>query len=252
MKKTFILIATAVTLIVLSCTKPESEKEETVTTVTLKSTVAAGTAINKGSTVTLSLGTDASKTVTWTSKPDTGLTISASGNAASVQFKSSGTYTITGTYGPLTGSNTYTVKDTGAATPPSSYKDLAFSSNEELVLTAKKLGDTVANGGIQIGGYTTLSYPCGSWTRFTQQVSGTTLTINFTGLLEALVPCNTGTSVVYVGGGGITSMAAGATYQLVINFNGQTYTGSIAKSAAGKFTITWPYTTGVKISPLSF
>jgi hypothetical protein len=179
-----------------------------------------------------------------------GLTISVSGNTASVQFNANGSYTITGTLGNSSGSSVFTVKDTVVALP-SSYKDLAYAAGEELVLTAKKLGDTAAGGGIQIGGYTTQKYPCGSWTKFTQSVSNNTLTVNFNGLLESLHPCSTGTAVVYVGGGGITAMTAGATYQLVINFKGQSYTGSIVKSAAGNFTITWPYTSGVKISPLS-
>jgi hypothetical protein len=248
MKQTFTLIAAAVTLAAVSCKKQENEAPVTVS---LQSTIASGSSVSKGSSVSLSLGTDASKTVTWSSKPETGLTISASGHTANVQFQSSGTYTITGTLGNTSGSSTYTVKDSGAVTLPSSYKDLAFAANEELVLTAKKLGDSTAGGGIQIGGYTSLKYTCGSWTRFTQQVNNNTLTINFNGLLESLQPCNTGAAVVYVGGGGITSMAGGSTYQLVINFLGQSYTGSIAKSASGKFTITWPYTSGVKISPLS-
>ncbi|MES2371152.1 MAG: hypothetical protein V4557_01145 [Bacteroidota bacterium] len=249
MKQNFTLISCAITLTLFSCAKQDATKDEPVV-VALQSTVTAGASVGKGSSVLLSLGTDASKTVSWSSKPETGVTISPSGNTANVQFNSNGTYTVTGTLGNTSGSSTYTVKDTVVA-PPSSYKDLAWAASEELVLTAKKLGDTVASGGIQIGGYTTQKYPCGSWTKFTQQVSNNTLTINFNGLLESLNPCNTGTAVVYVGGGGITAMAAGATYQLVINFKGQAYTGSIAKSAAGKFTITWPYTGGVKISPLS-
>ena len=250
MKQTFTLIAFTVALTLLSCSKYDPDANGVTSTVTLQSTVASGSTINRGTSVSLSLGTDASKTVNWLSKPDTGLIINTSGNAATVQFKSNGAYTITGTLGNTSGSSTFNVKDTTVSLP-SSYKDLAFAAEEELALTAKRLGDS-ASGGIQIGGYTTLKYICGSWTRFTQQVSNNTLTINFNGLLESLNPCNTGATVVYVGGGGITSTVAGITYQLVISFNGQTYKGTIVKSAAGKFTITWPYTGGVKISPLSF
>jgi hypothetical protein len=251
MRQTFTLIASAIALTMLSCAKYEPGTNEDPVTVTLQSSVASGSSVSKGSSVLLSLGTDASKTVSWLSKPETGITISASGNTANVLFNTSGTYTLTGTLGNNSGSSVFTVKDT-AVTLPSSYKDLAYLAGEEMILTAKKLGDTAGSGGIQIGGYTAQKYPCGSWTKFTQAVSNNTLTINFNGLLESLNPCNTGAAVVYVGGGGITSMAAGATYQLVINFKGQTYTGSIAKSLTGKFTITWPYTSGVKISPLSF
>jgi hypothetical protein len=256
MKQNFTLIACAIAFTMLSCAKYEPGATETpvpvttvAVTVPLQSTVVSGSSVSKGSSVSLSLGSDVTKTVTWSSKPATGLTISASGNTANVQFNSGGTYTLTGTLGNTSGSSTYTVKDTGVALP-TSYKEIAFATNEELVLTAQKLGDSAASG-IQIGGYTSLKYACGSWTRFTQQVSNNTLTINFNGLLESLQPCSNGTAVVYAGGGGITSMAAGVTYQLVINFMGTTYNGSIAKSTAGKFTITWPYTSGVKISPLS-
>ncbi|MES2332666.1 MAG: hypothetical protein V4539_23870 [Bacteroidota bacterium] len=250
MKQTFTLIATAIAVTMVSCAKYENGATDEPVTVTLQSTVATGSSVNKGSSVSFSLGTDASKTVNWSSKPETGVTISSSGNAANVMFNTSGTYTITGTLGNSSGSSTFTVKDS-VVVLPSSYKDLAYAAGEELVLTAKRLGDSTANGGIQLGGYTSQKYPCGSWTKFTQAVSNNTLTVNFNGLLESLNPCSTGTAVVYVGGGGITAMAAGATYQLVINFKGQTYTGSIAKSSTGKFTITWPYTSGVKISPLS-
>jgi hypothetical protein len=219
-------------------------------TVDLQSTVPAGSSVSRGSSVSFSLGTDASKTVSWSSNPATGLNISASGNTANVQFNTNGIYTITGVLGNSAGSSTYTVKDSAVALP-SSYKDLAYAAGEELVLTAKRLGDSLA-GGIQIGGYTTQKYPCGSWTKFTQAVANNTLTVNFNGLLESLKPCSTGTAVVYVGGGGITAMPGGSTYQLVISFQGQVYTGSISKSTAGKFNcvalcIVWPYVSGVKI-----
>jgi hypothetical protein len=247
MTQTFTLIAVGITLSVLSCGK--QDQFEKPVTVDLQSTVPAGSSVSRGSSVSFSLGMDASKTVSWSSNPATGLNISASGNTANVQFNTNGIYTITGVLGNSAGSSTYTVKDS-AVTLPSSYKDLAYAAGEELVLTAKRLGDSLA-GGIQIGGYTTQLYPCGSWTKFTQAVTNNTLTVNFNGLLESLKPCSTGAAVVYVGGGGITAMAAGSIYQLVISFQGQVYTGSISKSGAGKFTIVWPYVSGVKIAPLA-
>ena len=250
MKRLFTVIAVLITVTLFSCIKQENTTTEPLVTVDLQSTVAAGSSVSKGSSVLINLGTDVSKTVSWSAKPDTGLSITSTGNTASILFKSGGTFTITGTLGNTSGKITYTVKDSVVALP-SSYKDMAFTSNEELILTAKKLGDTAGNGGIQIGGYTSQKYICGSWTRFTQTVSNNTLNIQFNGLLESLQPCATGTSTVYVGGGGITTMSPGSTYQLVIYFNGKIYFGSIAKSSAGKFNITWPYTNGVMISPLS-
>jgi hypothetical protein len=243
------ILSAAIILSVMSCAKQDKGVEQPVT-VELQSTIPNGSITCKCANITLSLGTDASKTVTWSSKPDTGLTISGSGNTASVHFKSSGTYKITGVLGNATGSSTFTVRDSVAV--PGSSQDLAYKANEELLFTVSKLGDTVANGGIQIGGYTSQSYPCGTWARSTQSVSNNTLTIHLKGLLEPLQPCSTGPNLVYAGGGTITNMAAGSTYQLVIHFMGQVYTGSINKSASGKFTITWPYTNGIKITPLSF
>jgi hypothetical protein len=250
MAKPLTIIAAAITLSVMSCTKQDKDAEKQTVTVELQSTIAAGSSVGRFSVLNLSLGTDATQTVVWSSKPDTGLYIWASGNTARVQFVSKGTYQVTGTLGNKVGNSSFTVKDT-AVTLPSSYKDLPFAANEELVLTAKKMGDTLNNSGIQIGGYTTQKYPCGSWPKFGNEKTGNKLVIYYSGLLEPLQPCNSGPAVAYTGGGGITSMAPGTTYQLEIHFKGQTYTGSITKSDTGKFFISWTYTSGVKISPLA-
>lgn len=250
MKLSSTILATAIILLVTSCTK--QDKGADIQTVELQSSVATGTSIGRYSVVHLSLGTDASKTVTWSSKPDTAVYIWSSGNTARVQFLSKGTYQITGTLGNTAGSSSFTVRDTAVLTPSTVYKDIQYAANEELVLTARKLGDTLNSGGVQIGGYTKEKYACGSWAKFSSSISNNTLTIFYTGLIEPFQPCNTAPAVVYTGGGSIGGMVAGLAYQLVIHFKGQVYTGSIMRTDAGKFFITWSYTSGVKISPLSF
>ena len=77
MKRLFTVIAVLITVTLFSCIKQENTTTEPLVTVDLQSTVAAGSSVSKGSSVLINLGTDVSKTVSWSAKPDTGLSITS-------------------------------------------------------------------------------------------------------------------------------------------------------------------------------
>ncbi len=225
------------------------EKTEKQTTTDLQISQTSSVATNQPVTFSLP-SVAATETVKWSAKPET-VTITPNGNSASIIFKAAGSYTVTGVAGNITGTSSLVVKDTVVANPL--YRDIAFAAGEQINLTVAKINDTLAKSGISFYAQTTKKYNCKSSIKSSYSLTTNTLTITFTGINEPSTPTCTGTTTdISVGGvGSVQPVSPGTTVQLVVNFNGTQYTGSISKSANGTFTITWPYTAGIVVSPLS-
>jgi hypothetical protein len=235
-----ILFATCVT----ACKKDDSGK--------INPTIEASKtdAIKKGEPVQFELTTSsASGATNWTVNPHANTQINSSGNNASVLFGSKGTYTITAVNGGETATTVVNVSDsvyTGGPGPiPPAI--LYLADDEEIKIAVSRI-DTNSIAGLLLLVQTKNSYPCLSNNLISQTIAGSDgYTIQYTGVN---VPGDCTTGSAKAAGFNFLYPISNGTISLSIELNGKVYKGSITKTTDG-FTIDWPYTNGVIISPTS-
>ncbi len=207
------------------------------------------TFIKRGEPVIFTFSQSATNGVTWSVSPSANTQINASGNKASIMFGAKGSYVVTAVTGNISASRSVSVSDStyytgGGETPPTT---VPFTTGESIKITASRI-DSVSTSGLILSALTANSYPCLSNSLLSTFTTGTnSYGINFTGVS---VPggCTTGTAKA--GGFNYLYPVAGGTNILTINFNGTVYSGTIVKTG-NSYTINWPYTKGVTISPTS-
>jgi hypothetical protein len=246
MKKSALFILTIV-IIFGACAK-KSADDTTAATLQVSQTTDA----HIGQPVTFILPSVASTAVvSWSVTPNKA-TVSTSGNSASVVFQSSGKYTVTGTSGSSTGSSSFSV-DTVQYLPPNGTTTVAFNTSEQLNITVKRADSTTASSGLTFTMQTAGSYSClNSVLAFTANNGAggaATYTIDVTGIKVPLGGCASGSSKASGTATTKIPLPVGTT-TLTINFNGTVYTGNIQKTG-NAYVISWSYTSGVLVSPLS-
>jgi hypothetical protein len=228
-----------------SCAKNEDDP------VTASLEVALTGEAHIGQPVTFKLSSvSAATTVNWTVTPNKA-TISASGNTASISFQTSGSYVVNGTSGTASASSTVKV-DTVNYLPVNGTSTVPFSTGEQLKITVKRNDSSATASGLTFTMQTAGSYSCqNSMLSFTSiNGNGTaTYAINVAGISVPLVGCTAGSSKASGSASTKVPLPTGTT-TLTIVFNGTTYTGSIVKTG-NSYSITWNYTSGVTISPVS-
>jgi hypothetical protein len=214
-------------------------------------------AIKKGEPVLFTLAqAPASSTVNWSVSPNTNTQINPSGNQAAIRFGSRGNYTVTAVAGNISASRLVTVSDStyadttsgggggGGGTPPTI---LPFSSGETIRISVSR-ADSGTSYGLIFSARTTNSYTCINNYMLSTFTSGaSSYNIGYTGVS---VPGGCATGSATAGSFAYLFPMANGSNTLTINFNGNTYTGTIVKSGIN-FTINWNYSTGVVISPTS-
>ena len=237
--------------------------------------------IKSGEPVAFTLKNSSSSTaiVTWKVIPAVGVFKLISGKKATFKFTVAGKYLVTATDGfvndsvsisidsiPFTGNDTthYAPKDSSFYPVDTTHFDttyfhngdfdttVAFYSSDQIHITPSLIDTAGFSYGILFKASTIKQYPSSAATlvstSFYDSSSANSLGINYQGVL---LPYGTRFA-------GITTIASTANYlnmwqdakyAIRIVSNNITYTGSINK-VGNTYTITWPYTSGVVISPL--
>lgn len=247
--KTKILIAAMATLMLgfISCNKDKNEPTQSLT----QSTVDASktSKIKKGEPVNFKFSqAPEGSTVQWNVIPFIEVQISASGNTASILFGNAGSYTVNATFDKLRGSINVSVLDSiyipgGGGAP--TYEPL---TGDQIFITVSKM-DSVGITGLDFRFITEKKYNCLNHTLlFDNNLSGQNLQVVFNSVMIPTVEsCNPGED--YASGGTAWYPIGEGNHGFEVVLDGTTYTGSFEKSGS-TYTFTWPYTSGVTITPL--
>jgi hypothetical protein len=243
--KTRILIAAMAALLLgfTSCKKEANEP-------TLAGIDASKTSqIKKGEPVNLTFSqAPEGSAVQWSVAPDNDVQISASGNTASVLFSYAGTYKVNAIYGTLKGSVDVSVQDSiynpgGGDTP--TYESL---TGDQIFITVSRY-DSMGISGLDFRYITEKKYNCLNHTLlFGNEFYGQDLKVVFNSVyIPSDEYCTPGED--YASGGTAWYPVEEGSHGFEVFLDGITYTGSFVKSGS-TYTFTWPYTSGVTITPL--
>jgi hypothetical protein len=187
-------------------------------------------------------------TVQWTVAPFNDVQINASGNTASILFTNAGSYNVSATFGKVRGSTNVSVLDSiynpgGGGTP--TYEPL---TGDQVFITVSRM-DSMGISGLDFRYITEKKYQCLNHTLlFDNNFSGQNLQVVFR---SVMIPspeyCTSGED--YASGGTAWYPIAEGSHGFEVILDGKTYTGSFVKNG-GTYTFTWPYTSGVMITPL--
>lgn len=235
-----LLLATAV--VYTSCSKDKGNN-------TSQLDASKTSSIKKGEPVAFSLQ-GSSGTANWSVNPSTNVVVNNTGNKATVFFGKAGSYTVTGTSGSISASRTVTVLDSvfNGNGGGISYTDMPLTG-DNIKLTMSKI-DSGSNSGLIISAITANSYNClNNFLVSSGSQAGTGYSIGFTGVkVPDAANCSGGqakaSSFTYF------YPVADGSHSFSVTLNGTTYTGSFIKNGSS-YSFSWPYSSGVTMSPLS-
>jgi hypothetical protein len=186
--------------------------------------------------------------VQWKVLPDKDVQINASGNSAAVLFGNAGLYNVSANYGTLQGDIEVSVQDS-IYNPGSgdaySYEPL---TGDQIFITVTRL-DSMGVNGLDFRYITEKKYPCLNHTLIFDNIfSGDNLKVDFKSVfIPAEEFCTPGED--YASSGTAWYPIAVGYHVFEVVLDGTTYTGSFIK-AGSTYTFTWPYTSGVTLTPL--
>ena len=225
------------------------KKDSASNTTTPSLTASKNAAIKRGEPIIFTLANTSAGSVTnWSVAPSANVQINKTNNYASILFGKAGTYAITASSGSITASTTVTVGDsTYTGGGGITYTKVPLTG-DQIKLTPSRI-DSGSTYGLLISAITTNSYNClNNFLPSDLAITGVDYAINFTGVdTPDAANCTTGQTQ----SSGMSYMypVADGNHVFKVVLNGTTYTGSFIKSGA-TYTFTWPYTSGVTISPL--
>ncbi len=207
--------------------------------------------IKIGEPVLFTALTSNNSTTEWTISPDSKAIVTSDANKAMVRFMSSGSYTVSGVSGSAKVSSVVSVSDSVYVPDVKGSSIISFSAGDQLNITAVRR-DTVTTSStipyLEFFVKTTNNYNClGSFLepeRTYPSVGLNGIILNFKNI-SIPTGCSSGSGKAT----GYFNFFSGVK-DFTIVFNNKTYTGTIVQDG-GKFTIKWPYTSGVVISPTS-
>ncbi len=187
-------------------------------------------------------------TVQWTVVPFNDVQINASGNAASILFSNAGSYTVSAIFGKVKGSTNVSVMDSiynpgGGGTP--TYELL---TGDQIFITVSGT-DSMGISGLIFRYITEKKYQCLNHTLlFDNNFSEQNLQIDFKSvMIPSIENCASGED--NASGGTCWFPIADGNHGFEVILDGITYSGSFVKNG-GTCTFTWPYNSGVTITPL--
>jgi hypothetical protein len=243
--KTKILIAAFAAMLLgfTSCKKDANEP-------TLQGLNASKTSdIKKGEPVNFTFSQAPEQSIVqWNVVPETEVQINASGNTASVLFGNPGFYTINAIYGDIRGKVDVVVEDSiynpgGGDTP--TYEPL---TGDQVFITVTRY-DSMGNGGLDFRYITEKKYTCLNHTLLFDNIfSGQDLKVDFKSVfIPGETFCQEGED--YASGGTAWYPLEDGSHGFEVVLDGVIYTGSFVKNGS-TYSFTWPYTSGVTITPL--
>jgi hypothetical protein len=243
--KTKIFIAAFAALLMgfSSCNKDENEP-------TLQGINASKTSdIKKGEPVSFTFSqAPEQSTVQWNVMPGADVQITASGNDASILFSNAGSYKVSAYYGEIKGSVDVIVEDSvynpGGGDNPT-YEPL---TGDQIFITVSRV-DSMGISGLDFRYITEKNYNCLNHTLLFDNIFNLPdLKVVFN---SVFIPdeefCETGEGPAT--GGTSWYPVEDGSHGFEVVLDGVTYTGSFVKSGL-TYTFTWPYTSGVTITPL--
>ena len=237
--------------------------------------------IKSGEPVAFALKSSSNSTaaVTWKVIPAVGVYKTINGKKATFKFTVAGKYIVTVTDGfvndstsisvdsiPYTGNDTihYAPIDSSFYPPyippvdSTNYHNcsgdtaIAFFTHDQINITPSLIDTGGITSGFLLQASTSKQYPSTASTLVStlgyDSTSGNGFDLNYQGILLPTGTTTTGTSTVANTANFLFTWQDGK-YTLHIVFNNVTYTGSVTKNG-NTYTFTWPYTSGVVISPL--
>jgi len=244
MKTRMLIVAIAILMVgFTSCNKDKNEP-------TLSGVNASKTSkIKKGEPVSFkfSQAPDGSS-VLWTVSPSDKVQINPAGNAATIQFSNAGVYSVNANYSNFKGSTNVSVQDSiynpgGGGTP--TYEPL---TGDQIFITVSRM-DSMGISGLDFRYITEKKYQCLNHTLlFDNNFSGQNLQVVFKSvMIPSIEFCTTGED--YASSGTAWYPIEDGTHGFEVVLDGKTYSGSFVKSGY-TYTFTWPYSSGVTITPL--
>jgi hypothetical protein len=224
-------------------------KDEVVKDTQMSMSASKSKSVKIGEPVSFTLPSTNSTAVNWTVSPSSKAKIASSGNNnATVLFTSSGNYTVNAQMANSRLSSAVNVVDSVFTVDLRNATETPFVAGEQLNITVSRKDSVTGVSTISILEMlvkTTNNYNCQSSYIHADanNISGG-MSYNFK---SVYIPngCKTGA------GKAVGSLAIwGAMNNFTIVFNNKTYSGSIIQNG-NKYTIRWPYTSGVVISPTS-
>jgi hypothetical protein len=187
-------------------------------------------------------------TVIWTVVPSDNVQITPTGNAAMIQFSNPGFYSVSASYSDKKESTHVSVVDSiynpgGGGTP--TYQPL---TGDQIFITVSK-NDSMGVSGIDFRYITEKKYNCLNHTLLIDNnFSGQNLQVVFNSVfIPSEEYCTQGDDYGY--GGTSWYPVEEGSHMFEVILDGKTYTGSFVKNS-GTYTFTWPYTSGVTLTPL--
>ena len=277
-------ISLALTIGFYACQKSSDVSSNPATTNGLTAAKVSG--IESGEPVAFNLTTNSSNTsaISWKVTPAVGVFKAISGNKATFKFTIAGKYNITVTNGlvidstlisvdsiPFTGVDTVHYLPIDSAfyppyiPPPGDtihygYRDTTVScfTNDQIHITpsfidSNGVTSSVTTAGLLLKASTTKQYPSSAATLvstigYDSSNNGNGFGIDYEGVLLPYGTTSAGISSVATVSNFLYMWQDGK-YTLRIVYNNVTYTGSVNK-VGNTYTFTWPYSSGVVISPL--
>ena len=243
--KTNILIVAIATLLLgfTSCNKDENEPILSGIDASKTSKIKKGEPVN----FKFSKAPDGS-TVQWSVVPDKEVQLCASGNTASMLFCKAGSYNVNANYGTLEGSVEVSVQDSIYNPGGGGSSSNEPLTGDQIFITVTKV-DSMGVNGLDFSYITEKKYKCLNHTlMFDNIFSGQDLKVDFK---SVFIPsdefCTSGEDYAYSGTSWYPIALGSHVFEVVLD--GKTYTGSFIKSGS-TYTFTWPYTSGVTITPL--
>ena len=243
--KTKMLIVALATLMVgfTSCNKDENEPTQSVVDASKTSQIKKGEPVN----FKFSQAPEGSA-VQWVVDPFNNVQINSSGNTASILFGTAGSYTVNASFSKFKGSTSVSVLDSiyipgggGAST----YQPL---TGDQIFITVSKT-DSMGFSGLIFRFITEKKYQCLNHTLlFDNNFSGQNLQVVFNSVMIPPVEgCTSGEDFASAGTAWFPIADGSHGFEVVLD--GNTYTGSFVNNG-GTYTFTWPYSSGVTITPL--
>ena len=246
MKTTILCMSVISAIIAFSSCKKEDQVTPIATLLASKTT-----AISIGEPISFSAtGKTGTDSISWSVTPASSATISPSSNLAFISFKQQGKYTVTAKSNGFLASQVVTVTNnvyvSSTTTSNNGDESIVALTGDQIKITPSF--DTTGN--VKLYAVTTKSYKyLNNILISDSSFSGNTSTINYTGVY---IPSQSngiaGQQAAFTNN--LIKDSVNGTYNLIINLNSVTYKGSYTKSG-NTTTFTWPYTSGVTISPLT-
>ena len=187
-------------------------------------------------------------TVQWTVAPFNNVQINASGNTASILFSNAGSYTVSAIFGKVKGSTNVNVLDSiynpgGGGTP--TYEPL---TDDQIFITVSRT-DSMGISGLIFRYITEKKYQCLNHTLlFDKNFSEQNLQVVFKSvMIPSTENCTSGED--NASGASCWFPIAEGNHGFEVILDGKTYTGLFVNNG-GTYTFTWPYTSGVTITPI--